>query len=321
MKEQFVEKKLDNNAKLWFLDKAKYFIVFSCLIILAGLVMGIINGGLNLGVDFTGGSILNIEVGQAYDPQVITDALVSNGIDPNETQVVSAENDTVAIIRMPVLSADQDAAAIRQGILTSIQQTYPNATAGDMETVGGVATSEIVMNAFMSVLIASVLTLIYVWIRFTLFPGIAGIIALLHDVLIMTAFVSIFRIEVNSTYIAACLTIIGYSINDTIVVFDRIRENNRKFDIHTISRTVIADSSIRETLPRTINTFVTSLITSVAVYVFGVQSIREFSLPLIVGLISGFYSSIFIATPIWISLANARAKHSTKKLKEAKQQA
>jgi preprotein translocase subunit SecF len=96
--------------------------------------------------------------------------------------------------------------------------------------VGGVTTGEIVTNAFMSVLIASVLTLIYVWIRFTLFPGIAGVIALLHDVLIMTAFVSIFQIQVNSTYIAACLTIIGYSINDTIVIFDRIRENlrNRK---------------------------------------------------------------------------------------------
>ena len=272
-------------------------------------------------IDFTGGSILNVTTGVQYDPQVINDALTASGIDAAEAQVVGAENNTVAVIRMPVFSADQDAAAIRDNIIAEIQKTYPGATAGNMETVGGVATGEIVMNAFMAVLIASVLTLIYVWIRFTLFPGIAGIVALLHDVIIMTAFVAIFNIEVNSTYIAACLTIIGYSINDTIVVFDRIRENNRKYDIHTISRTVIADSSIRETLPRTINTFVTSLITSIAVYVFGVQSIREFAAPLIVGLISGFYSSIFIATPIWIALANARAKNSSKKLKAASQRA
>jgi|AGTN01.2.fsa_nt_gi protein-export membrane protein SecF len=304
--------------KIWFLNKAKYFIVFSSLFILAGLIAGIINGGLNLGVDFTGGSLLNIEVNEVYDPQVITNALDKSGINTEDCQIIAAEDNTVAVIRMPVLSKDQDTSAIRDNILAAIRETYPNADAGNMETVGGVATGEIVMNAFMAVLIASVLTLVYVWIRFTLFPGIAGVIALLHDVLIMTAFVVIFQIQVNSTYIAACLTIIGYSINDTIVVFDRIRENNRKYDISTVSRTSIADAAIRETLPRTINTFVTSLITATAVYVFGVESIREFSLPLIVGLISGFYSSIFIATPLWIALANIRAKKSQKKLAEQK---
>jgi preprotein translocase subunit SecF len=312
-----------SSNKLWFLDKAKYFIVFSCLFILAGLVFGIFHGGLNLGVDFTGGSLLNIEVGEVYDPQVITSALTASGVNADETQIVAAEDGTVAVIRMPVLSAETDASAIRDNILKEIKKTYPAATAGNMETVGGVATGEIVMNAFMAVLIASVLTLIYVWIRFTLFPGIAGIIALLHDVLLMTAFVSIFQIQVNSTYIAACLTIIGYSINDTIVVFDRIRENNHKYDLSMVSRTNVADAAIRETLPRTINTFVTSLITATAVYVFGVESIREFSLPLIVGLISGFYSSIFIATPIWIGLANWHSKRSGGKLagKPAKQKA
>lgn len=305
-----------STERFMFLNKSKFFITFSCLIILAGIVMGFINGGLNLGVDFTGGSLLTVDIKQQYDQQVINDVLTQNGIDINDIQIVSAENGTQAIIRMPLFAENVDAAALRDSIIASIQNVYPNATAGDMETVGGVTTGEIVGNAFMSVLIASVLTLIYVWIRFTLFPGIAGIIALLHDVLIMTAFVSIFRIQVNSTYIAACLTIIGYSINDTIVVFDRIRENNRKMNLKAISRAHIADYSIQETLPRTINTFVTSLITATAVYVFGVPSIKEFALPLIVGLISGFYSSIFIATPIWIGLANTRAKK--KKLVEAK---
>ncbi len=111
--------------------------------------------------------------------------------------------------------------------MASIKASYPDAQAGNMETVGGVTTGEIVQNAFLAVLIASVFILLYIWIRFTFYPGIAGVAALLHDILVMTAFVSIFRIPVNSSYIAACLTIVGYSINDTIVVFDRIRENNK----------------------------------------------------------------------------------------------
>jgi preprotein translocase subunit SecF len=136
----------------------------------------------------------------------------------------------------------------------------------------------------------------------------------------MTAFVAITRIQINSPYIAACLTILGYSINDTIVVFDRVRENNRKYSSKEMSRIQIADRSIVETMPRTINTSLTTLITITAVYIFGVPSIKEFSLPLIVGLISGTYSSIFIATPIWVWLENRRDRrlHSKAALQKSK---
>jgi preprotein translocase subunit SecF len=159
-----------------------------------------------------------------------------------------------------------------------------------------------IANALLSVLAAWVLILIYVSIRFKFHSALAAILCLINDVLIMIAVVCILRVEINSSFIAACLTIVGYSINDTIVVFDRIRENNRLLGAKGIERRAIADLSIRETLPRTINTSLTTLITILAVYIFGVESIKEFALPIIVGLISGTYSSIFIASPIWIGL-------------------
>ncbi len=305
-----------------FLNKTKYFMMFSCAIVLAGIIVGLIFGGLNLGLDFTGGSILTIDMGEEYDLQVVNDALTANGVDPSTTQI-NRSDETQAIIRMQELSGSADGAQFRENLVASLKETYPNTVSGEIESVGGATTGEIIANAFLSVLIASVLMLIYIWIRFELFSGVAAVAALIHDVLIMTAVMCIARIPVNSSFIAACLTIVGYSINDTIVVFDRIRENNKKLSGKSVSRMEVADHSIRETLPRTINTSLTTLITILAVYIFGVASIKEFALPIIVGLISGTYSSIFIASPIWVSLVewrNRRHKQnaSPKKPQKAK---
>jgi len=300
-----------------FLNKTKYFVILSCTIILAGLIVGIILGGLNLGIDFTGGSILTIDVGENFDTQVVTDALKTNGIDPSTTQI-NKSGDTEAVVRLQALPSDVDAADFRENLLTTIKETYPNATSGEIENVGGVTSGEIVTNAFLSVVIASVLMLLYIWIRFQLFSGIAAVIALIHDVLIMTAVMCMARIPINSSYIAACLTIVGYSINDTIVVFDRIRENNKKISIKTMSQMEIADLSTRETIPRTINTSATTLITILAVYIFGVESIKEFALPIIVGLISGTYSSIFIASPIWMGLMEWKRNRHIEQISQKK---
>ena len=294
-----------------FLNKTKYMIIVSCAVILAGIIFGVIFGGLNLGIDFTGGSILTIDMGEDFDLNVVNDALETNGIDPATTQINRSE-DTQAIIRMQELPDTVDDAAFRENLVDTLAKTYPNAAGGEIESVGGATTGEIITNAFLSVLIASVLMLIYIWIRFELFSGIAAVVALIHDVLIMTAVMCIARIPVNSSFIAACLTIVGYSINDTIVVFDRIRENNKKLSGKSMSRMEVADHSIRETLPRTINTSLTTLITILAVYIFGVASIKEFALPIIVGLISGTYSSIYIASPIWVSLVEWRRRRHNK---------
>lgn len=300
-----------------FMNKSKYFMFFSAAIVLVGIIIGLIFGGLNLGIDFTGGSILTVEFHEQYDMQVIEDALTANGIDPSTTQLVKAGNDdTQAVIRMQELPDAVDDAATREGVIASLRETYPLAEGGEVESVGGVTTGEIVRNAFLAIVIASAIMLVYIWIRFELFSGIAALTALVHDVLIMTAVVSIARVQINASYIAACLTIVGYSINDTIVLFDRIRENNKRYSISSKTRAQVADISIKETLSRTINTSVTTLVMILALYIFGVDSIKEFALPLIIGLISGTYSSIFIASPVWVRLMHLKHKKDYKKLTE-----
>jgi preprotein translocase SecF subunit len=142
--------------------------------------------------------------------------------------------------------------------------------------------------------------LAYITFRFELRFGIAAIIALIHDVLFMLSVYSILRIPVNSPFVAAILTILGYSINDTIVVFDRIRENLRLLKKNNFAE--VANISISQTLSRSINTSVTTLVTIVALYVLGVEQIREFALPLMAGVLGGTYSSIFIASPAWVML-------------------
>ena len=152
--------------------------------------------------------------------------------------------------------------------------------------------------------------LIYVTIRFEFLFGITAIIALLHDLFILLGVYAIFKIPVNSSFIAAMLTILGYSINDTIVVFDRIRENRRKYSKYDYAGLI--DNSVNQTMVRSINTSLTTLIAISALYVFGVTSIREFIFPMMVGFISGTYSSIFVASSLWYSIKKEASCKNTK---------
>ena len=169
-------------------------------------------------------------------------------------------------------------------------------------------------NAFLSVLIAALCMLIYIAIRFDFNSGAAAVLGLVHDVLIMLSFMVILRsfVQMNSSFIAAMLTIVGYSINNTIIIFDRIRENARKMPSST-PRVDVVNRSIKECLGRTINTTLTTLVTIVCLYIFGVSSIREFALPIIVGIISGVYSANMINGYVWAFLEEKkRAKKAAK---------
>ena len=181
-----------------------------------------------------------------------------------------------------------------------------------MNYVGPVAGATLVKNAIISVLLAAALMLIYIAIRFDLNSGIAAVFGLLHDVLIMLSFMVIFRsvIQMNSSFIAAALTIVGYSINNTIVIFDRIRENAKKMP--TVAREEVTNISIKESLGRTICTTVTTLITIVALCILGVASIREFALPIIVGILSGVYSANMINGYVWAFLEEKRRNRKAK---------
>lgn len=281
----------------------KKFLIVPIIIIVLGIIFGVINGGLNLGIDFTGGSIVSIDFKGEFDTDVVQKALDNNGM--GDSPIVKAgEEYTQAEVRMRTLDTDELQSTTNEAILTDIRQTYPDAEIVSVDKVGGVASSELVRNAFLAVAIACGLMLIYIWIRFQLFNGISAVVMLVHDVGIMIAIMCILQIQINSAFIAACLTIIGYSINNTIVIFDRVRDNLKVMGTKRFTRTEISDTSIKETLTRTINTSVTTLIMIVCLYIFGVPTIKEFSFPIIVGLLAGVYSSVLLAAPMWALLAD-----------------
>ena len=189
----------------------------------------------------------------------------------------------------------------------SLSEKYPDIRYVDLSRVGAVAGRDLINNAIKSVLVASVLMLLYIAIRFDFFSGLAAIIGLLHDVLIMLSVSVILRgfMRVETTYIAALLTIVGYSINNTIIIFDRIRENSHKPQLRSLKRDKIVDLSVKESLSRTLNTTATTLITVVVLYIFGVDSIKLFALPLIIGIVAGTYSANLINGYVWATLKDA----------------
>ncbi len=170
-------------------------------------------------------------------------------------------------------------------------------TQGDL--VGATVSTELLFNAILAVSLALIFMLCYIGLRFQLSSGIACIIALFHDVLMMFSFMAIFHIEINNTFIAALITILGYSINNSIIIFDRVRENSRSIFAKNASPEQIANKSVRETLLRSINTTITTLIMILMVAIIGVTDIRIFAFPIIIGLISGTFSSICIAPSFW----------------------
>lgn len=297
---------------------AKYFVAGSIIVILASLIAYIVMG-FTLGIDFSGGSIWTVDMGQTFtDADVPAMQAIAKTFIPGETSV-SVSGDTAAVFRYQANSDDADKdMEIRTSMLAEIQKTYPSASGNERQLVGPTAGAEMRNNALMSVTIACALMLVYIWFRFELVFGVAAIIALLHDVLIMAGVMVFTRTQVNSSFIAAMLTIVGYSINDTIVLFDRIRENVKL--MKGKPRREIVDTSFLETLARTINTSLTVFITLLVLYILGVQSIKEFALPLIVGVVSGTYSSILIASPIWIWIHEATDRRRKAKLEAKRQQ-
>lgn len=194
----------------------------------------------------------------------------------------------------------KQALADKFGAIKVISEDKVSATVG----------SELLGSSLQALLIAAVLMLIYISFRFELLSGLSAVLALVHDVLVMLSMYAIFRLPVNTSFIAAMLTIIGYSINATIVIFDRVRENTKYLKKETFSN--IVNTSIWQSMGRSVNTSVTTLITIVMVYILGVTSVREFALPIIIGIVCGTYSSIFLAGSFWCLLrgkkANVKAK-------------
>ena len=216
------------------------------------------------------------------------------------------------IIRLRYVENQQE---VHNDIVEALQEKYNLDAEGiKIEFVGPTMGRELIRNAVISVLIAGAFILVYIWIRFELKSGITAVIALLHDVLILIAVTAMTGIQINSSFIAAILTIVGYSINDTIVIFDRVREN-RKLLGRKMTMSEIVDQSIRQSITRTLNTSLTTIFAVAALYVLGVESIKDFTLPILIGLMAGTYSSIFVAGPLW---AKWDDKPKSRKLARAK---
>lgn len=200
-----------------------------------------------------------------------------------------------------LVKIDDEAGQVRALLEKEMTAKYPNFRFVSVDHVSAIAGHDLLSNAVKALLIAFACMLIYIAVRFDLFSGLAALFGLMHDVLVMCAFMVFFRsfFQVNSSFIAAVLTIVGYSINNTIIIFDRIRETAKKPGWSQKSRREIVEDSVSNTLSRTINTSLTTLITLVALYAFGVESIREFAFPLIVGMLAGTYSSVLLSGQVW----------------------
>jgi preprotein translocase subunit SecF len=292
-------------------NHSRICLIISGAIILIALVLTIFGHGINMGIDFEGGLSMQYDMKTAVVSNDVSSVLSGMGIATSTVTVQGRDNNEVNIRIKDV--AKDDIQKVQADFETAIKEKYPEASSiGDVNYVGPVAGATLVKNAVISVLLAAVLMLIYIAIRFDLNSGIAAVFGLLHDVLIMLSFMVIFRsvIQMNSSFIAAALTIVGYSINNTIVIFDRIRENAKKMP--NVAREEVTNISIKESLGRTICTTVTTLITIVALCILGVASIREFALPIIIGILSGVYSANMINGYVWAFLEEKRRNRKAK---------
>ncbi len=292
-------------------NRSKICLIISAAIILVAVVLTIAGHGINLGIDFEGGLSMQYDLKTAVDKADVESVLTALEVKSYTVTVQGAKNNEVNIRIKDV--AKDDIQNVQADFEKGIQEKYPEASSiGDVNYVGPVAGATLVKNAIISVLLATVLMLIYIAIRFDFNSGLSAVFGLVHDVLIMLSFMVIFRsfIQMNSSFIAAALTIVGYSINNTIVIFDRIRENAKKMP--TAPKEEVTNRSIKESLGRTICTTVTTLITIVALCILGVASIREFALPIIVGILSGVYSANMINGYVWAFLEEKRRTRKAK---------
>ncbi len=301
------------NRQLKIVEHAKYYWAVSIIIILLGAIFLIANGGFAEDIEFAGGLSMTVDMGeQAKTVDLDEIASLVKEVAPDVGEPVIQRSDDNQIVIQTVTVENDVRDAIQNKILEkySLEPSAILSADNISATVGG----ELKAQALQATGIAALLMLLYISIRFEFKTGVAAIVALLHDCAIMLSFYAIFRVPINTTFIAAILTIIGYSINNSIVVFDRIRENYKKSRRAPFNETV--NNSVKQTLTRSINTTITTLLPVVMLLIFGVSSIRTFTIPLIVGLLAGTYSSVLLAAPVWAWLK--RWQDGWKKRKRSK---
>lgn len=297
-----------------FIGKRRLWFIITLCIIAFG-VASLIFRGLNFGIDFTGGTRLMLNLPGGFSTSQVRNVLGKVEAADASGRTVTLENSYIqkvmgaggdeVVIRTVTLTEDE-----RAKLLTAVAAEWPEFSDKDIrnvENVGPVVGGELLRNAILALILASIGMIIYISIRFQLKFALAALAALLFDAFVVITAFSVFRLELNSPFVASVLTIVGYSINATIVIFDRIRENLRiNPSLKALPETV--NLSINQSLLRSINTSLTTLIVVGVLLFAGGDTLRPFTLPLFIGIISGTFSSIFLASPLWYELKMRESK-------------
>ncbi len=296
--------RLFNNAQYRFIEARKKAYVVSGIVLAIGIGamatnIASLGSWQNYGVDFVGGSLVQVRFEQPVTAGELRDALGGAQAPP----ITQFGSDNEFVIRAP-LNEDASITEVAEDLEASVSANLPNSGVEVVRTelVGAKVGAELQTKALQAVLFSFILTLLYLAFRFELRFGLAAVIATAHDILITLGFLALFRVEIALPTVAAILTILGYSLNDTIVVFDRVRENMRAKGARKRDPVDLVNESINETLPRTVLTSGTTLAVLTALLVLGGAVIRDFTIVLILGVVIGTYSSIFVASPALIEI-------------------
>jgi preprotein translocase subunit SecF/SecD/SecF fusion protein len=281
-------------TNLKFVKFARFFGVLSAVLCIASVV-GLFYPGMNMGIDFRGGAAMELTVpqGQVLDLERVRGSV--EGLSAGDVGVQGIDNDSSAILRFQVPEGREQSAVVQE-VQAAITQAVGPVTFSGVSVVGSKVSGELFTSGLMALAAAVVLMFAYIWFRFEPQFGFGAVAGLVHDVILVFGLIVIFRLEFNLNMVAAILTVIGYSMNDTVVVFDRLRENLRKYK--TMPLRDVIDLSINETLSRTIITGVTAVMVLAALAVFGGVALFGFSIALMAGIIIGTYSSVYVAAPI-----------------------
>lgn len=298
-----------------FLDNRKKFYALSLAIMLVGLSFGITKG-MNYGIDFTGGTMIQVEMGQQVDIDEVKDTLKEYDLNPT---IVYASNNKSQIIIKTIKDLK---AAERTKVVDTLQEKYgfEDSDVLASEEFGPTVGKDLRQNAFKSIILAAIAMLLYIRFRFKdIRYGLAAVSGLAHDVLITLSVYAIFGITINNPFIAGILTVVGYSINDTIVVFDRIRENSKFFKRK--QQKELINTSVNQTLSRSIMTSITTLVVMIPLFIMANAELKSFLIPLIIGVCVGTYSSIFLCSPLFYELTKKEgwSKYEERKMKADKE--
>jgi len=280
--------RLFNNTNIDFLEKSTIAKFLSMALIIAGLASLAMKGGPELSIDFTGGTIAQLQFDKAVDVSELRTKLAENGFESSEIITFGSPNEV--LIKTQFSGANSE---LESNLRTAIKSEFQ---VRRVESVGPKIGKELQSDALSAILLSLLLILIYISFRFDRFYAYGSVVALIHDVLITMGVFSLLSIEIDLTIVAAFLTIVGYSLNDTIVVFDRIRENVIKHARESLD--TIVNISLNSTLGRTIVTSFTTFVVVLSLFLFGGEVIKNFAFALIVGILVGTYSSIYVASPV-----------------------